>query len=50
MAVASLAEVHEAAERIEDAVGAIEEAIAIFQAKGATACVERAEAQREQAV
>ena len=47
-ALLSLAEVHEAAGRLQDAVDAVWEAIALFQAKGATAYVERAEAHLQQ--
>ena len=46
-ALLSLAEVHEAADRWQEALGAIQQAITLFQAKGATAYVERAEERRE---
>jgi tetratricopeptide (TPR) repeat protein len=46
-ALLSLAEVHEAADDWQEALSAIQEAIILFQAKGATAYVERAEERRE---
>jgi class 3 adenylate cyclase len=46
-ALLSLAEVHEAADRWQEALSAIQGAIILFQAKGATAYVERAEERRE---
>jgi len=45
-ALLSLADVHEAASRWGQALEAIEHAIAIFAAKGATAYVEKAEGRR----
>jgi len=45
-ALLSLAEVHEVAGRREDAVAAIDAAVALFEAKGATAYVHRAEGLR----
>ena len=43
----SLAEVHEAADRWPEALNAIQQAITLFQSKGATAYVEQAEERRE---
>ena len=43
----SLAEVREVADRWPEALGAIQQAITLFQSKGATAYVERAEERRE---
>jgi class 3 adenylate cyclase/tetratricopeptide (TPR) repeat protein len=45
-ALLSLADVHQAAARWQEAVAAVEEATALFQAKGATACVTRAAERR----
>jgi tetratricopeptide (TPR) repeat protein len=46
-ALLSLSEVHETAARWQQALGSIEQAIGLFQGKGATAYVERAERRRE---
>ena len=46
-ALLTLAEVHEAAGRGKDALGAVQDAIAVFAAKGATAYVELGEGRRK---
>jgi tetratricopeptide (TPR) repeat protein len=46
-ALLSLAEVLEAAGRWQEALGATQEAIAVFEAKGATACVQQGEERRQ---